>query len=203
MWTCEKCNEQHAAHFSTCWKCAGLNAPPPGASYVSARTLPGAGGDGLLGELGELFTSRERLEAYACPHCGSVEFFLEGVGTQHRVQTAAAAAPASVPAASSVEIKFREACDLEEGGQVEVAVARYEELATRYPGTNYARDAEARLRKIRERMNFQLRGEAFNAFNTPIYQGPDTGLTSNIFGRVTISQQNFPRSMQFAFRLQF
>ena len=29
--------------------------------------------------------------------------------------------------------------------------------------------------KIRERMNFQLRGEAFNAFNTPIYQGPDTG----------------------------
>ena len=57
--------------------------------------------------------------------------------------------------------------------------------------------------KIRERMNFQLRGEAFNAFNTPIYQGPDTGLTSNNFGRVTISQQNFPRSMQFAFRLQF
>ena len=44
---------------------------------------------------------------------------------------------------------------------------------------------------------------AFNAFNTPIYQGPDTGLTSNNFGRVTISQQNFPRSMQFAFRLQF
>ena len=57
--------------------------------------------------------------------------------------------------------------------------------------------------KIREHMNFQLRGEAFNAFNTPIYQGPDTGLTSNSFGRVTISQQNFPRSMQFAFRLQF
>jgi hypothetical protein len=57
--------------------------------------------------------------------------------------------------------------------------------------------------KVREHMNFQLRGEAFNAFNTPIYQGPDTGLTSNNFGRVTISQQNFPRSMQFAFRLQF
>jgi hypothetical protein len=57
--------------------------------------------------------------------------------------------------------------------------------------------------KIRERMNFQFRAEAFNAFNTPIYQGPDTGLTSNNFGRVTISQQNFPRSMQFAFRLSF
>ena len=57
--------------------------------------------------------------------------------------------------------------------------------------------------KIRERINFQFRAEAFNAFNTPIYQGPDTGLTSNSFGRVTISQQNFPRSMQFAFRLSF
>ena len=57
--------------------------------------------------------------------------------------------------------------------------------------------------QIRERVNFQFRAEAFNAFNTPIYQGPDTGLTSNNFGRVTISQQNFPRSMQFAFRLTF
>jgi len=56
---------------------------------------------------------------------------------------------------------------------------------------------------IRERINFQFRAEAFNAFNTPIYQGPDTGLTSNSFGRVTIAQQNFPRSMQFAFRLSF
>jgi hypothetical protein len=57
--------------------------------------------------------------------------------------------------------------------------------------------------KIREKVNFQFRAEAFNAFNTPIYQGPDTGVTSNSFGRVTISQQNFPRSMQFAFRLSF
>jgi hypothetical protein len=57
--------------------------------------------------------------------------------------------------------------------------------------------------QIREKVNFQFRAEAFNAFNTPIYQGPDTGITSNNFGRVTISQQNFPRSMQFAFRLSF
>ena len=57
--------------------------------------------------------------------------------------------------------------------------------------------------RIKERVNFQFRAEAFNAFNTPIYQGPDTGLTSNNFGRVTIAQQNFPRSMQFAFRLSF
>jgi hypothetical protein len=57
--------------------------------------------------------------------------------------------------------------------------------------------------QIRESVNFQFRAEAFNAFNTPIDQGPDTGITSNNFGRVTIAQQNFPRSMQFAFRLSF
>ena len=57
--------------------------------------------------------------------------------------------------------------------------------------------------KIAERATFQFRAEAFNAFNTPIYQGPDTGLTSNNFGRVTINQQNFLRSVKFAFRLSF
>ncbi len=57
--------------------------------------------------------------------------------------------------------------------------------------------------RITERVFFQFRAEAFNAFNTPIYQGPNTSLTSNSFGITTISQQNFPRSMQFAFRLSF
>lgn len=57
--------------------------------------------------------------------------------------------------------------------------------------------------KIHERYTFQFRAEAFNAFNTPIYPGPDTGLTSNLFGVVTKDQTNFPRSMQFAFRLNF
>ena len=34
----------------------------------------------FLGDLGELFTNRERLDVYACPDCGKVEFFLDGVG---------------------------------------------------------------------------------------------------------------------------
>jgi hypothetical protein len=57
--------------------------------------------------------------------------------------------------------------------------------------------------RIHERFTFQFRAEAFNAFNTPIYQGPQTSLTANNFGQVTIAQQNFPRNMQFAFRLTF
>src|SRR5688572_23294208 len=91
MWTCNKCSEQHADHFSTCWKCAGMEAPPRSVATVPAsilpcarcntamealgtRRLPGAGGGGVLGEFGEIFAKSERLEAYACPHCGRVEF---------------------------------------------------------------------------------------------------------------------------------
>lgn len=57
--------------------------------------------------------------------------------------------------------------------------------------------------RIRERFRLELRGEAFNAFNTPIYAGPNTSITSPTFGVVTRDQQNFPRSMQFAMRLRF
>jgi hypothetical protein len=56
---------------------------------------------------------------------------------------------------------------------------------------------------IKERAKLELRGEAFNATNTPIYQGPNTSITSPLFGVVTRSQQNFPRNMQLALRLQF
>ena len=43
----------------------------------------------------------------------------------------------------------------------------------------------------------------FNAFNSPIYKGPNTTLTSANFGVVVLDQQNFPRNMQFATRLRF
>jgi DNA-directed RNA polymerase subunit RPC12/RpoP len=35
---------------------------------------------GFLGDLAELFVNRERLDVYACPNCGHIEFFLDGVG---------------------------------------------------------------------------------------------------------------------------
>ena len=39
---------------------------------------------GVLGELGELFVKRERFDIYACPRCGRVEFFVDGLGEQYR-----------------------------------------------------------------------------------------------------------------------
>ena len=56
---------------------------------------------------------------------------------------------------------------------------------------------------IRERLKLEFRAESFNTFNTPIYAPPDTSVTSPTFGVVTISQENFPRNMQFALRLMF
>lgn len=41
---------------------------------------------GALGELGELFVKRERFDIYACPRCGRVEFFVDGLGEQYRPQ---------------------------------------------------------------------------------------------------------------------
>ena len=41
---------------------------------------------GFFGELGELFVKRDRFDVYACPRCGRVEFFVDGVGEQDRSQ---------------------------------------------------------------------------------------------------------------------
>ena len=39
---------------------------------------------GALGDLGELFVNKERLDVYRCPRCGRVEFFVDGVGEDLR-----------------------------------------------------------------------------------------------------------------------
>lgn len=39
---------------------------------------------GLLGDLGELFVNKETFDVYACPMCGSVEFFVDGIGEHMR-----------------------------------------------------------------------------------------------------------------------
>lgn len=47
----------------------------------------------------------------------------------------------------------------------------------------------------RENLRMQFRVEALNAFNTPRFGGPTTGVTSGSFGRVS-SQANAPRQVQ-------
>jgi hypothetical protein len=53
-----------------------------------------------------------------------------------------------------------------------------------------------------ERVRLQFRGEALNAFNTPRFGSPNTGVTSNTFGVIT-SQANAPRQIQLGLKLIF
>lgn len=56
---------------------------------------------------------------------------------------------------------------------------------------------------VTERWSVELRGEAFNAFNTPIRQGPNTDPNSNQFGILPVAQFNFPRNIQLGARIRF
>lgn len=51
-----------------------------------------------------------------------------------------------------------------------------------------------------ERLRVQFRVEALNAFNTPRFGSPNTGVTSTSFGVIN-SQANSPRQMQFGLKL--
>lgn len=51
-----------------------------------------------------------------------------------------------------------------------------------------------------ERLKVQFRAEAFNAFNTVRFSGPNTSVTSNQFGQIS-SQANSPRQIQFGLKL--
>ena len=57
--------------------------------------------------------------------------------------------------------------------------------------------------RVGDRVMTQIRIEAFNAFNTPIYGAPDVGVNSSRFGKVTPNQINFPRHVQLGLRVLF
>ena len=48
--------------------------------FLGTKEFHEGGRLGFFGDFAELFVNRERLDVYACPSCGHVEFFLDGVG---------------------------------------------------------------------------------------------------------------------------
>jgi hypothetical protein len=56
--------------------------------------------------------------------------------------------------------------------------------------------------RITETFKGQFRAEALNAFNTPMFAGPNTSFGSGSFGKIT-SQVNFSRMVQLGLRLFF
>jgi hypothetical protein len=55
---------------------------------------------------------------------------------------------------------------------------------------------------IRETLKAQVRCEALNALNTPLFYGPNTSFGSSTFGKIT-TQANFSRQLQLALRFSF
>ena len=102
--------------------------------------------DGGAGALGALLGNHDHLEAFVCPRCGRVELFVVGVGEEHRGEPAGGGTASVV---STVESLLRDAGRHEMRDEAEAAVAGYEQVKARYPGTEYAREAEERLCAIR------------------------------------------------------
>jgi hypothetical protein len=71
----------------------------------------------------------------------------------------------------------------------------------RTPGVSTWDMSIARNQRIRESVNFQIRGELFNAFNTPQFNAPDGSVTSAQFGRITSAASS--RVLQIGLRLAF
>ena len=63
--------------------------------------------------------------------------------------------------------------------------------------------AGAKTFAITERWKFNLRAEAFNLFNHPLYGAPDTGFQNVRFGMLPLGQQNFPRLIQISGKILF
>ncbi len=63
--------------------------------------------------------------------------------------------------------------------------------------------AGAKTFVITDRWKFNLRAEAFNLFNHPLYGAPDTTYTDARFGMLPVGQQNFPRLIQISGKISF
>jgi hypothetical protein len=75
-------------------------------------------------------------------------------------------------------------------------------LSLRAPGSFNGMDAAvARQFKLRERLSIHFRAEAFNAFNHPRFNAPNTSISSSSFGQITSAAA--PRILQGSMKLVF
>jgi predicted nucleic-acid-binding Zn-ribbon protein len=56
--------------------------------YMGSRDFHEGTRWGVLGEVGELFVNKSHFDVHACPRCGHVELFVEGIGEELRAPSA-------------------------------------------------------------------------------------------------------------------
>ena len=66
---------------TTTLSCGRCNVPM---NYTGTKRFHEGTNWGWLGEIGEFFVNKERFDVYACPRCGVVEFFVDGIGEELR-----------------------------------------------------------------------------------------------------------------------
>jgi hypothetical protein len=104
---------------------------------------------GFAAEIGNLFSNCDRLDVHVCPKCGRLEFFASAVGEPAR---SSAPTQEALRPANSAEAMLKEGSALAGRGEAEAAVACFEQVSVRFPGTNYSRDAERLIREIRDKL---------------------------------------------------
>jgi hypothetical protein len=67
---------------------------------------------------------------------------------------------------------------------------------------NLSLGKEFSLASVREGMNLELRLEAYNAFNHPVFGSPNTSVDDPSFGTITYTS-NGPRQVQFGIKFNF
>lgn len=75
-------------------------------------------------------------------------------------------------------------------------------LSLRADGTNDLNLSLMKDFRLSERLRFQLRCEAYNISNHPVFSSPNTQVNNSLFGYIT-SQANRPRTLAFMGRLNF
>ena len=104
---------------------------------------------GFAGEIGALFSNGDRLDVHVCPQCGRLEFYACTAGEPAR---SAEPSHEALRPATPVDALLREGAALAAHGNAEAAVACFEQVTVRFPGTSYAKEAEQHIREIREKL---------------------------------------------------
>jgi hypothetical protein len=71
------------------------------------------------------------------------------------------------------------------------------------PGTQTVDLSMAKITPLRERFKLEFRAEAFNLFNHPVYNNPNTDITAGNFGQITGTRLSSERQLQGVVRVTF